>query len=512
METISITGAGSQLQGVGRLRDGRAAFVPFSIPGEIVDVEIERDRGRYVEARLLSVREPSPARVEPDCPVFGLCGGCQARHMTYEETLRLKRQRVVDALTRIGGVETPEVRETLPMPEPLRCRNKAEYAVSGGKIGFMRAGSREVIPVRDCLLQRAESARVLARLADMDLRGLRGAVTRVNRDGNIMLTLCGTDAEPPIRAFPGVDSLYYCRLKPRPANALDGECRLLAGAERLEERLFDLRFSLLAQSFFQVNAAQAERMYAIALDALELKAGDGVLDAYCGAGALTLLAAARGAMATGVEIVRPAVLDARANAKRNGLSEGARFLLGDAAQEIPRLVRAGERFSAAILDPPRRGADARVLEALLLAAPERIAYISCDPATLARDLKALAAGGYRLRFAQPVDMFAYTGHVETVCLLSKLKSTHHIEIELNMDELDLTAAEKKATYQEIKDYVLEKSGLKVSSLYIAQIKQKCGIIERENYNKPKSEEAKQPQCPPEKGKAIKGALKHFGMI
>ena len=198
-----------------------------------------------------------------------------------------------------------------------------------------------------------------------------------------MATSCSRSAartrSRPSRAIPGVDSLYYCRLKPRPAHALDGECRLLAGAERLEERLFDLRFSLLAQSFFQVNAAQAERMYAIALDALELKAGDGVLDAYCGAGTLTLLAAARGAMATGVEIVRPAVLDARANAKRNGLSEGARFLLGDAAQEIPRLVRAGERFSAAILDPPRRGADARVLEALLLAAPERIAYISCGP-------------------------------------------------------------------------------------------------------------------------------------
>ena len=268
METISITGAGSQLQGVGRLRDGRAAFVPFSIPGETVDVEIERDRGRYVEARLLAVREPSPARVTVDCPAFGRCGGCQARHMTYEETLRLKRGRVVDALSRIGGIDAPNVLETLPMPEPLRCRNKAEYAIANGKIGFMRSGSREVVPVEDCLLQREESVRVLRQLAQMDLRGLRGAVTRVNRQGEIMLTLCGEGKEPPIRAFPGVDSLYYCRLKPRPVHALDGDCRLLAGAERLEETLFGLRFSLLPQSFFQVNAAQAERMYAVALDAV----------------------------------------------------------------------------------------------------------------------------------------------------------------------------------------------------------------------------------------------------
>lgn len=419
METISITGVGSQLQGVGRLRDGRAAFVPFSIPGETVDVEIVRDCERYAETRLLVVRERSPARVEPDCPYFGRCGGCQARHMTYAETLRLKRQRVVDALTRIGGMDAPDVRETLPMPSPLRCRNKMEYAIAEGKIGFMRAGSREVVPVADCLLQRGESARVLQELAQMDLRDLRGAVTRVDRRGEVMLTLCGTGKEPPIREFPGVASLYSCRLKPRPAHALDGECRLLAGAERLEETLCGLRFSLLPQSFFQVNATQAERMYAVALDALELKAGESLLDVYCGAGTITLLAAARGAQATGIELVRPAVNDARANARRNNLDHAARFLCGDAAEELPRLVRAGERFAAAILDPPRRGADKRVLEALLQAAPERLAYISCDPATLARDLKHLTAAGYRLIFAQPVDMFAYTGHVETIALLQR---------------------------------------------------------------------------------------------
>ena len=325
-----------------------------------------------------------------------------------------------------------------------------------------------------------------------------------------MLTLCGDAPRSPIRTFPGVASLHYCRLKPRPAHALDGACNLLDGAERLEETLCGLRFSLLPQSFFQVNATQAERMYTIALDALALRPGDAALDAYCGAGTITLLMAARGANATGVEIVRPAVLDAIASAKRNGLD--ARFLLGDAAEELPRIIAAGERFAAAVLDPPRRGADARVLQALISAAPQRIVYISCDPATLARDLKTLATGGYQLEFAQPVDMFAYTGHVETVVLLSKLNTKQHIEVELNLDDLDLTVAESKATYEKIKTYVLEHTGLKVSSLYIAQVEQKCGIVERENHNKAKSEDAKQPQCPPEKEKAILEALRHFRMI
>ena len=165
-----------------------------------------------------------------------------------------------------------------------------------------------------------------------------------------------------------------------------------------------------------------------------------------------------------------------------------------------------------MLDPPRRGAEKPALDAIVNSGAERIAYVSCNPATLARDCKILAAAGYYPMSVQPVDMFPMTHHVETVCLLSKLKSTQHIEVEVKMDEMDLTDAEKKATYQEIKDYVLEHSGLKVSSLYIAQVKQKCGIIERENYNKPKSEDAKQPQCPPDKEKAIKEALTHFGMI
>ena len=206
-----------------------------------------------------------------------------------------------------------------------------------------------------------------------------------------------------------------------------------------------------------------------------------------------------------------AIRDARASARRNGV-ENVEFLEGDAADVAAELARRQLRPDVICVDPPRKGLAPEVIASIAAMAPRRVVYVSCDPGTLGRDVKRFAELGYLARRAVAVDLFPRTRHVETICLLSKLNAKQHIEINLDMDELDLTDAEKKATYQEIKDYVLEHSGLKVSSLYIAQVKQKCGIIERENYNKPKSEDAKQPQCPPDKEKAIKEALTHFGMI
>ena len=224
------------------------------------------------------------------------------------------------------------------------------------------------------------------------------------------------------------------------------------------------------------------------------------------------MAAKRGAgQVLGVEVNPDAVKDAIQNAKENEV-KNAYFTCGDAGDFLEEAALAGENWDVVFMDPPRAGASREFLTALCACGPKRVVYISCDPETLSRDLGILKANKYQIEAIQPVDMFPHTQHVETVVLLSKLKSTQHIEVELDMDELDLTDAEKKDTYQEIKDYVLEHSGLKVSSLYIAQVKQKCGIIERENYNKPKSEDAGQPQCPPEKEKAIMEALNHFGMI
>ena len=253
-------------------------------------------------------------------------------------------------------------------------------------------------------------------------------------------------------------------------------------------------------------------MYVTALEYAGLTGGEVVWDLYCGIGTISLFLAQKAKKVYGVEIVPQAIDDARENAKLNGL-DNVEFFVGKAEEVLPEQYEKNKVYADVIVvDPPRKGCDEQCLNTIVTMAPKRVVYVSCDSATLARDLKMLCEKGYEVEKVRCCDMFGWTTHVETICLLSKLNAKQHIEINLDMDELDLTDAEKKATYQEIKDYVLEHSGLKVSSLYIAQVKQKCGIIERENYNKPKSEDAKQPQCPPDKEKAIKEALTHFGMI
>lgn len=435
MEQIEITGIGSELQGVGRLSDGRAVFVPGAIPGELVTIAVENDKGRFCEASLLEVIEPSADRVAPSCPHAGVCGGCQARHMTYARTLALKRQRVVDALERIGGIENPEVGETLGCQEPDRTRNKAEYPIAwqDGRavIGAFAAGGRRVVPLSDCLLQSERSVWVLNRLSEAlrdwpMARHLKTLVTRVNPEGDVMAVLCGdapmADAvRSLLPALEGVGSLWYCKLGRRPTHALDGSCTRVFGATTIAEHLFGLKFEVSPQSFFQVNLSQTEVLYTQALNAAGISPGCGmrVLDAYCGAGTITLSAARYANKVTGIEIVPPAIENARRNAKINGLDGKASFICADAAREIPRLLSRGQRFDAVILDPPRKGADAALLEAIAGAKIPTVSYVSCNPATLARDVKLFCQRGYRFICARPVDMFPWTGHVETVVLLTR---------------------------------------------------------------------------------------------
>ena len=439
MFEIEITGAGSELQGVGRLPDGRAVFVPGAIPGERVEIEITQDKGRFCEASLVGICVPSPDRVTPACPHAGDCGGCQARHMRYRRTLEMKRQRVVDALARIGGVEEPVVFETLGCVEPDRTRNKAEYPIGrlDGRvaIGAYAGESRRIVPIDDCLSQHALSAEALRwlakRLESLPCAArLRFLVTRVNRAGEMMLILCGdapilSDMErlsPALSAaLPTVKSFFYCQLNRRPAHALDGRCTRLFGAETLSETLNGLRFEISPQSFFQVNTPQAEALYAKALEAAEIRpaCGKRVLDAYCGAGTITLSAARWAEFALGIEIVPPAIENAKRNASINGLSGRARFICGDAAREIPRLLSRGERFDAAILDPPRKGADEALLDAIARASIPVVSYVSCNSATLARDVKRLGESGYRLEWAQPVDMFPWTAGIEVAARLTR---------------------------------------------------------------------------------------------
>lgn len=434
---IQISGSGSEMQGVGRLPDGRAVFVRGALPGETVLVELTREAPRFAEARLLSVLEPSPERRDSACPHAGRCGGCAARHMSYACSLQLKRQRVLDALTRLGGVADARVTDTQPSPKCERYRNKAEYALqcAGGHVqaGYCAAGSHRVVDIDDCLLQHPLSVKALCwlrgALPQYACAGhIKYLVTRVNRDGVLCIVLC---ADAPVQddarrlaramkqALPALESAHFCRLKQRPAHALDGACSVLLGAATLTDQLLELEFELSPQSFFQVNAEQTEVLYRIALEAAQIRSGMRLLDVYCGAGTISLAAAKMGAQVVGVEIVAPAVENAKRNALRNNLAGRARFICGDAARETPRLIAAGQHFDAAIIDPPRRGADAATLNALADAGLARIVYVSCNPSTLARDVKLLCARGYTLDLVRPVDMFPWTEHVETVALMSR---------------------------------------------------------------------------------------------
>ncbi|MGJ4852027.1 23S rRNA (uracil(1939)-C(5))-methyltransferase RlmD [Bacillota bacterium Meth-B3] len=429
---IEITGAGSELQGVGRAPDGRAAFVPGALPGERVEAEIIREKPRFLEARLVRVLTSSPRRMRSACPHASACGGCAALHMDYEYSLELKRTKVQDALRRVGGFDA-DVRPVIGMADPFRTRNKAEYAISGGVIGLREAGGRRVAEVGDCLIQREESVEAMrvARAWLADAPEFEGyLVTRVTAAGEGMAILSAdraVDAAPLaerlLAQVPGMKSAYFCRLNARAAHALDGRCEWVRGERALTERLSGLTFRLSPQSFFQVNARGAEALYRAALDAAALTGRETVVDAYCGAGAIALYMA-RGALRTlGVELLSPAVEDARFNARANGLEDKAEFICDDAARWLAGQVERGLRPDVLCVDPPRRGLDERLIDAARRALPERIVYVSCDPATLARDLKRLCEGGpYAIEYVQPVDMFPWTSHVETVIMMTKCGS------------------------------------------------------------------------------------------
>ena len=299
----------------------------------------------------------------------------------------------------------------------------------------------------------------------------------------------------------------------RDTNVILGpEYRTLWGRDWLEEDLRGLTFRLSVPSFFQINRAQTERLYGVALDFAALTGEETVLDLYCGIGTISLALARQAKKVIGAEIVPQAIEDARGNAGRNGI-ENAEFFCGDAGAVARKLAEEGVRPQVITVDPPRKGLGPEVPAILASMAPERIVYVSCDPATLARDVKRLGELGYRAVKAQAVDLFPRTSHVETVVLLSKGEvDSKKIRVEFSLEDMDMSEFQDGATYPQIKEYVLEHTGLKVSNLYISQIKRKCGIEVGKNYNLPKSEDSRQPQCPPEKEKAIREAFKYFGMI
>lgn len=530
--TVTIEGYGEGGMGVARI-DGHVVFVHGALRGEKCRVLILKTLKSVAFAKVLEVIEPSSERITPDCPYFPRCGGCTYRHIRYEEELRLKKQRVQDNLSRIGGSDVT-VEEILGARDTLRYRNKAQYPVSkDGAVGFYRARTHEVIECEHCLLVKPEAdaaAEALreymqsCRVAGFDEKTGRGLVRhlyiRSNAAGeSLVCVLVNGDKLPKEDRLVTLlrDACPKCTgivlgTNTKKGNVILGDrYRTLWGSDRLEDTLCDKTFRLSVPSFYQVNRVQAERLYAKAIEFAGLTGQETVLDLYCGAGTITLALSDHAKKVLGAEIVPEAIDDARENAARNGV-KNAEFFCGDASDVAKKLARENLRPDVITVDPPRKGLAADVVESIAEMQPGRVVYVSCDSATMARDVKRLADLGYTAQRACAVDMFPRADHVETVVLLSKLNTKQHVEVELNLDELDLTAAESKATYDEIKAYVLEKYGLKVSSLYISQIKRKCGLDVGQNYNLSKKEDAKVPQCPPEKEAAIIEALKHFQMI
>ena len=527
-----IDGYSSEGLGIARI-DGQVVFVHGAVRGETCDVLVMKVLKNAAFGKIAALAEPSPARRQPDCPYYGRCGGCDFRHMSYEEELWAKRARVQDALTRIGGAEVT-VEEILGAEQPLHYRNKSIYPISpAGEVGFYRARSHQVVHVEHCLIQKPEADALAQAVRDYIARFrvepyneatgrglLRHLYVRTSCRGESLACLLVNGSRLPHEqelvdmlraAVPGVCGVVLGE-NTRRGNAILGDrYRTLWGRDYLTDTLCGLELRLSVPSFYQVNHDQAQRLYEKALEYAGLTGRELAVDLYCGAGTITQVLARRARHVIGGEIVPEAIRDAEDSARRNGVGN-VEFLCGDASRLAAELRQRGLRPDVICVDPPRKGLAPDVVEAAASMTPGRIVYVSCDPATLARDVARFAPLGYCPVRACAVDLFPGTAHVETVCLLSKLKRKEHIEIEVKMDEMDLTSAESEATYEEIKAYVLEHTGLKVSSLYIAQVKQKHGIIERENYNKPKSENAKQPQCPPEKEKAITEALRHFGMI
>lgn len=536
--TLEIEDCGIDGEGIGKA-DGFTVFVKDAVIGDTVTAKIIKAKKNYGYGRLMEVLKPSPYRVEPKCEFARQCGGCQLQALSYDQQLVFKTNKVKGHLERIGGFTDIPMEPIIGMDELFHYRNKAQFPVGRnkeGKIvtGFYAGRTHNIIENRDCALGVAENKEVLDRvIAHMEKYGIepyneatgKGLVRHVlirygyfTKEVMVCLILNGNKLpkeEQLVKSLceiPGMTSITINVNKKHSNVILGEEICLLWGQEYITDRIGDISYQISPLSFYQVNPMQTQKLYAKALEYADLHGEETVWDLYCGIGTISLFLAQKAKFVRGVEIVPAAIENAKENAKLNGL-ENTEFFVGKAEEVLPREYKKnGVYADVIVVDPPRKGCDETLLETMIEMNPDRIVYVSCDSATLARDLKYLCERGYELRKVCPVDQFGMTVHVETVVLLSQQKPDDTIEIDLDLDELDATSAELKATYQEIKDYVLKEFGLKVSSLYISQVKRKCGIEVGENYNLPKSENARVPQCPKEKEDAIKAALKYYAMI
>ena len=467
------------------------------------------------------------------------CGGCPLLGLDYAEQLKQKEATVKKLLGKYGPVNAIR-----GMENPYHYRNKVISTFTtgwGGKLtsGIYAANSHKVLPVERCLLQdevldktmeAVRAAAIACRYQPYDEDKGTGLVRhcllrRGVATGQVMVVLVTAQAVLPgarnfVRALlaeaekRGVTvTTVVQNVNPRKTSVVLGDAeKVLYGKGYILDTLCGKTYALSPRSFYQINHSQTEVLYGLAVEAAHLTGKEVVLDAYCGIGTIGLTAADRAKQIVGVELNRDAVQDAIGNAKHNGV-KNARFFAADATRWISEAAAAGERADVIFMDPPREGSTPQFIESVARMAPKRVVYVSCNPETLARDLALLTKKGYRVEGSTPVDMFPHSEHIETVVLLSKGEvDSKKIRVEFSLEDMDMSEFQDGATYTQIKDYVLEHSGLKVSNLYISQIKRKCGIEVGKNFNLPKSDDSRQPQCPPEKEKAIREAFKYFGMI
>lgn len=544
---ILIEDISNEGEGIGHV-NGYALFVKDTLPGDYVHAKIIKVKKSYGFARLMDIIKPSEDRTEAVCENAVRCGGCQLQHYRYDRQLDYKQNKVKNALVRMGGFAADFIDSVMEpvigMDNPYNYRNKAQFPVGKDKegntvIGFYAGRTHSIIDSRYCYIQSEVSNKVVSIIRSWIERygissyeetkhsGLIRHILVRNgfKTGEVMVCLVVTSKKVPaldklVELLGDIDGLVSVCLninKDKTNKILGDKIINVYGRDYIEDYIGDVKYRISPLSFYQVNPVQTEKLYSTALDFAGLTGNETVWDLYCGIGTISLFLAKSAKSVLGVEIVPQAISDAKVNAQINNI-DNALFTCG-AAEDVEDFLTENElqhiygNPDVIVVDPPRKGCDSKLLDTIISHSPERIVYVSCDPATLARDLKILCEDVYEIKRVRACDMFGMSGHVETVVLLSQRKADDYVEVELELAELDATSAEIKATYEEIKKYVAEHNeGMKVSSLYIAQVKKKFGIEMGQNYNLPKAEDSKQPQCPKDKEEAIVEALKSFRMI
>jgi len=439
--TAIINDIGETGMGIGKI-DGFTVFADGALPGEEVRVLVMKVKKNYCYGKVMEIVKKSSFRCDPECPVFKKCGGCQIMHLSYEGQLDFKTKKVKDCIERIGGLKDIEVLPAIGAKEPLFYRNKAQFPVGDGKIGFYAKHSHNIIDTEKCYIQNPVNEDIVrvvrGYMADNKVsaydektgKGLiRHIFTRLGKaTGEIMVCLVVNGKKLPnenelverLKKIDGVVSVMININRERSNVILGRESRLLWGKDRIRDLIGDIKYDISHLSFYQVNPEQTRVLYEKALSLADLNGGETVMDIYCGIGTISLFLAQKAKKVYGVEIIDAAIEDAKKNAELNGFTN-TEFYVGKAEDVIPKLYDEGVRADVVVVDPPRKGCDINVINTIIDMKPERVVYVSCDPSTLARDLKLLTEGGFEIKVVQPVDQFPQTVHVETVCLLTRIK-------------------------------------------------------------------------------------------